>query len=233
MHRDKIHIVVVDDEPKYIWAIKFNLEARGYEVITAQDGPTAIGLVASEEPDLVVLDVKMPGMDGYEVCRSIREFSAVPVIMLTALAENGDKIKGLDVGADDYVTKPFSTEELLARVRAVLRRVELSEQRDLDPIFDVGDLRIDFACQRVFVGGQEIELTPTEYRLLRELSKHTGRVLLSEYLLERVWGVGYEGESHLIRKVIYRLRQKIEPDPKNPQYILTRPGMGYLLDRPD
>jgi len=233
MHRDKTRVLVVDDEPKYIWATKFNLEARGYEVLAAQDGPTAIGFVASEEPDLVILDIKMPGMDGYEVCRSIREFSAVPIIMLTALAEDGNKIKGLDVGADDYVTKPFSVEELLARVRAVLRRVELSEQQNPDPVFAVGDFRIDFARQRVFVGEREVDLTPTEYRLLRELSKHAGRVLVSEYLLESVWGVGYEGENQLIRKVIYRLRQKIEPDPKNPRYILTRPGMGYLLNRFD
>lgn len=171
----------------------------------------------------------MPDRDGYEICRRIREFSTAPIIMLTALAENTDKVKGLDVGADDYVTKPFNAEELLAWVQAVLRRVELSKRQEPGPTFEINGLLIDFARQRVFVAGQEIDLTPTEYRLLCELAQQAGRVLVLDYLLENVWGIGYEGENQLVRKVIYRLRQKIESDPGKPRYILTRPGVGYFF----
>jgi DNA-binding response OmpR family regulator len=234
MNKGKVRrILAVDDEPRYIRAMQINLGARGYEVLSARDGQAAVALAASEEPDLIVLDVRMPGLDGYEVCRRIREFSSVPIIMLTALAEDADKVKGLDVGADDYVTKPFSAAELLARVQAVLRRVEFVELREPHHSFRAGDLLVDFVRQRVLVGGQEVGLTPTEYRLLCELAKHAGRVLVPEVLLEKVWGVGYEGENHLVRQAVHRLRRKIERDPHNPQYIQTRPGVGYLFDRPD
>ena len=174
----------------------------------------------------------MPGLDGFEVCRRIRQFSAVPIIMLTGLAEDADKVKGLETGADDYVTKPFSAAELLARVRATLRRVELSERKDPSPVFEAGDLRVDLAQQRVFVYGQEVDLTPTEYRLLCELVKEAGRVLVPEHLLEKVWGMGYEGENHLVWQVVHRLRRKIERDPRNPQYIQTKPGIGYVFAHP-
>jgi DNA-binding response OmpR family regulator len=150
----KVRILVVDDEPRYIRAIRVNLEASGYEVLTAQNGRAALELATNEKLDLVLLDVRMPGLDGYEVCRRIREFLAVPIIMLTAMAEDADKVRGLDVGADDYVTKPFSADELLARVRAVLRRVELSERQEPGPIFQAGDLLVDFSQQRVFSCGQ-------------------------------------------------------------------------------
>jgi DNA-binding response OmpR family regulator len=233
MNKGKIRVLVVDDEPRYIWAVQVNLEARGYEVLAAQDGQAALELAASEEPDLILLDIRMPGLDGYEVCGRIREFSAVPIIMLTALAEDTDKVKGLDIGADDYVTKPFSAEELLARIRAALRRVELSEQQDPCPTFQAGDLLVDFAQQRVFAHDQEVNLTPTEYRLFCELVKQAGRVLVSDYLLERVWGMGYEGENLLLRQAVHRLRRKIEPDPRNPQYIQTRPGIGYVFAPPE
>ena len=233
MNKGKVHILVVDDEPRYVWAIKINLEARGYEVLTARDGPTAIELAVTEEPDLIVLDIRMPGMDGYEVCRRIREFSTAPIIMLTALAEDADKVKGLDTGADDYVTKPFSADELLARVRAALRRVELSERKDPSPVFEAGDLRVDFARQQVSVCGQEVHLTPTEYRLLCELVKQAGRVLVPDHLLEEVWGIGYEGENRLLWQAVHRLRRKIERDPRNPEYIQTRPGLGYVFTPPD
>jgi DNA-binding response OmpR family regulator len=175
----------------------------------------------------------MPGLDGYEVCRCIRQFSAVPIIMLTALAKDADKVKGLDIGADDYVTKPFSADELLARVRAVLRRIELSERQPPHPIFQAGDLLVYFAQQRVFARGQEVNLTPTEYRLLRELVRQAGRVLVPEYLLEKVWGIGYEGENHLLWQAVHRLRRKIERDPRNPQYVQTRPGIGYVFAPPE
>lgn len=233
MNKGKVHILVVDDEPRYVRAIQINLEASGYEVLATRDGQTAIELAASEEPDLILLDIRMPGLDGYEVCRRIREFSAVPIIMLTALAEDADKVKGLDIGADDYVTKPFSADELLARVRAILRRVELSEQQNPHPTFQAGDLLVDFTRQRVFACGQETNLTPTEYRLLCELVRQAGRVLVPEYLLEKVWGMGYEGENRLLWQAVHRLRRKIERDPRNPQYIQTRPGIGYIFALPE
>jgi len=229
MTKGKGRILVVDDEPKYGRAIQLTLEAGGHEVISARNGETAIDLAATEEPDLIMLDIRMPGMDGYEVCTCIREFSTVPVIMLTALAEERDMVNGLDAGADDYVTKPFSARELLARVRAVLRRVELSEREDPSPVFEAGELQVDFAQRRVCARGQEVHLTPTEYHLLCELVKQAGRVLVPDYLLERVWGMGYAGESGLLRLAIHRLRRKVERDPGHPEYIHTRPGLGYIF----
>jgi DNA-binding response OmpR family regulator len=229
MRKGKIRVLVVDDEPRYVWGTKVNLESRGYEVLTAHDGQTALELIASEDPDLVVLDVKMPGLSGWEVCERARQFSTVPIIMLTALAEDADKVRGLELGADDYVTKPFSTAELLARIQAVLRRVELAERQDATPAFEIGDLLIDFVRQQVFVRNQEVSLTSIEYRLLCELVKQPGRVLVPDYLLEKVWGMGYEGENNLLRQAVYRLRQKIERDPKDPKYIQTKRGVGYTF----
>ncbi len=225
--------MVADDEPRYVRAIKINLEATGYEVVTASDGPAAVEIAAAEEPDLIILDIRMPGLDGYEVCQRIRQFSSVPIIMLTALAEAADKVKGLDIGADDYVTKPFSADELMARVRAALRRVDLTPRQDLGSEYEAGGLRVDFAQQRVFVRGQEIALTPTEYRLLSELVKGAGRVLVPEYLLENVWGLGYVSETRLLWQAVHRLRRKIERDPQNPQVIQTRAGIGYLFVPPE
>ena len=222
-------ILVVDDEPKYVRAIQVNLEARGYTVLTAPDGHTAIELAASAEPDLVLLDIRMPDMDGNQVCRRIREFSTIPVIMLTALGETGDKVRGLDSGADDYVTKPFSADELLARVRAALRRADRADRTESQSVYQVGDLRLEVAHHRVYMGDREINLTSTEYRLLSELIKNAGRILTCEYLLERVWGNGYEGEDSLVWKEIHRVRSKVEQDPRHPRYILTKAGIGYIL----
>lgn len=233
MERGKGRILVVDDEPRYVRAIRVNLEASGYEVITAGDGETAIERAANEELDLILLDIMMPGIDGLTACQRIREFSMVPIIMLTALAEDKDKVMGLDVGADDYVTKPFSADELLARVRAVLRRSDFPQRRGTSVAFRDGDLLVEFAERRVLVGDQEVRLTPTEYRLLYELVKQPGRVLVPELLLEGVWGMGYEGETHLLWQVVHRLRRKIERDPKSPQYIQSRPGIGYVFVPPD
>ncbi len=167
-------ILVAEDEPRYVWAIQANLEARGYEVITASDGQEAVQLVADAQPDLILLDIKMPVMNGYEACSRIREFSTVPIIMITAMAEEADRVLGLDLGADDYISKPFSVPELLARVRAALRRVEYTEGLPSDSSYEAGELRVDFRQHRVFVRGQEVELTPTEYRLLCELVKQPG-----------------------------------------------------------
>ena len=229
----KIRILVAEDEPRYIWAIQTNLEARGYEVLTASDGQQAVQLAADAQPDLVLLDIKMPILNGYEACRRIREFSTVPIIMITAMAEEPNKVLGLDLGADDYVTKPFSVPELLARVRAALRRIEFAEGLPSDTSYVAGELRVNFGQQRVFVRGQEIELTRTEYRLLCELVKQPGRILMLSYLTERVWGPEYDEGDKLIRQAIHRLRRKIEPDPRRPEYIRTRPGLGYIFVPPE
>lgn len=221
-------ILVVDDEATYLRGLRAILTAKGYEVLTAQDGRSAIDLAARTGPDLILLDVRMPGLDGYATCRRIREFSTAPVIMLTALAETADKVKGLECGADDYVTKPFSPQELLARIVAVLRRAESAGSPEPEPSVRFGDLEINFAEQRVMVGADEVELTPTEYRLLCELARHAGQVLSSEHLLERVWGVGHEGEPRLVWRVIHDLRLKIERNPGAP-HIETKAGSGYRL----
>jgi len=222
-------ILVAEDEPRYTWAIQTNLEARNYEVLTASDGEQAVRLAADEHPDLVLLDIKMPVMNGYDACKMIRQFSTVPIIMITAMAEENDKVVGLDLGADDYVTKPFSVPELLARVRANLRRSDFAEGVPADSRFEARELRVDFAQHRVYVRGHEAALTPTEYRLLCELVKQPGRVLLTDYLTERVWGPGYEDGEKLIRQAVHRLRRKIEADPRRPEYIQTRPGLGYIF----
>jgi DNA-binding response OmpR family regulator len=222
-----IRILVAEDEPRYIWAIQTNLEARGYAVLTATDGLQAVELAAAERPDLVLLDIKMPGINGYEACRRIREFSNAPIIMLTAMAEDQDKVLGLDLGADDYVTKPFSVPELLARVRAALRRTQPGQPGPIGTIFEAGDLRIDFVQHHVWRQDHEVDLTPTEFRLLVELAKQPGRILVPDYLLEKVWGYGEQGSERLLRQAIHRLRSKIEDDAHHPVYIQTRAGMGY------
>jgi DNA-binding response OmpR family regulator len=233
MSKGKACILVVDDEPRYIRAMQANLEASGYDVISARDGQTAVELAANAEPDLILLDIRMPGQDGYEVCQRIREFSTTPIIMLTALTGDASKVEGLDTGADDYVTKPYSVEELLARVRAALRRAEFAKRPEPDLSFQAGELRVDFVQRRVFVREQEVSLTPTEYRLLCELVNQAGRVLVPEYLVREVWGTGHEGDIRLLWQVVHRLRHKIERDPQNPQYIQTRPGIGYIFEIPD
>lgn len=234
MSEQKPRILVVDDEPKYSHIIRINLEARGYKVYLANTGLTAIDMAAVNNPDLIILDVRMPQMDGFEACHRIRQFSSVPIIMLTALVEDVDKVKGLDLGADDYITKPFNIEELLARVRAALRRVELAEQSTNTPRFEAGDLVVDLVQQRAYVGDEEeVNLTLIEFRLLQELINRVGQVVTSKYLLTNVWGAGYEGDERVLRQAIYRLRKKIEQDPKNPKYIQTKSGMGYIFSVPD
>ncbi len=233
MSEEPFLILVADDEPKYAQLIRLNLEARGYEVLVAYDGYATIELALAHPPDLVILDVRMPKLDGYETCERIREFSNVPIIMLTALAEDTDKIKGLNLGADDYVTKPFNIDVLIARIRAALRRSNLKSKDSPDLVFQAGDLRIEMDQQRVFRGQQEIPLTPTEHQLLEELVHQAGRVVLSDILLERIWGTSYLGDYRVLRQAIYRLRQKLEPAPQDPQYIQTRPGLGYMFVFPE
>jgi len=227
-------ILVVDDEPRLLRLVREVLQAVGYRVVAAGDGQTALEMVALEQPDLVLLDILLPhDVDGYQVCRRIREFSDVPVIMLTARAKESDKLKGFDAGADDYLTKPFHSKELLARVRAVLRRTKHPEEVRAEAGFRCSGLSIDFAQRRVFVDEGEVALTPTEYNLLRELATNANRVMLHEQLLSAVWGPEYRDEVDYLRAYIRYLRRKIEPNPSEPRYIVTRPGVGYMLACPE
>jgi DNA-binding response OmpR family regulator len=223
-------ILVVDDEPRYLRLLEVNLLPSGYQVKMAANGQEAVDIVASERPDLVLLDIMMPVMDGFTACERIREFSAVPIIMLTAKGEERDRVRGLDVGADDYIVKPFSAQELLARVRAVLRRAERQDIGDFhQPIFEHYELRLDLPRAEVTCAGKEVLLTATEYRLLQTLAGSTGRVLTSEELLTKVWGPEYHEDKEILWVCLSRLRQKIEPDPKNPIHIVTKQGLGYLM----
>lgn len=228
----KARILIVEDEPKYRLAIQFNLQASGYETLMAENGESGVAIAAAENPNLILLDVRMPGQDGFVTCQQIRQFSNAPIIMLTAASAEADKVRGLDCGADDYVTKPFSANELTSRVRAALRRAGVVQMIESQAIFQAGELKIDFAAQRVFFGEKEITLTLTEYRLLCTLAHYMGRVLVPGFLLAEVWGPGYEKETQLVWQAVHRLRQKIEPNPKNPQYIHSRPGVGYILEIP-
>ena len=225
----KTTILVVDDERRYRELLEMNLTRRGYRVLQAADGLSALNQVELETPDLVMLDLMLPDIDGYEVCRRIREHSSVPIIMLTAKAEPAQKVRGFAIGADDYVTKPFSAEEVLARVVAVLRRAEAGPTDAA--VADFGDLHIDYAQHAVTVAGREIDLTPGEYRLLERLALNAGRVVVQDELLRRVWGEGFDGETALLQTAIRRLRTKIEDDPAAPKYVLTKRGVGYWLPR--
>ncbi len=222
-------ILVVDDEQRYRHLLRVNLESEGYEVYVARDGMEAIEQVASKQPDLVILDVMMPGMDGFTTCERIRQFSDVPIIILTARGEEQDRVKGLNVGADDYVVKPFSAMELVARVRAVLRRAKTSQQGVSKRYFVHGDLKIDLARAEVWKGDRPVFLSATEYRLLIHFAQHAGVVLSAEELLAAVWGDSYREDKEILWVSIARLRQKLEDDPHNPQHIITRPGLGYLM----
>jgi DNA-binding response OmpR family regulator len=227
--REKAKIVAADDDPHMLRLVQRSLEAAGYQVLTANNGRVALDLVASENPDLLILDLRMPVLDGWEVCRRVREFSSVPIIMLTQLNDELDRVRGLDTGADDYLGKPFGTKELVARVRAALRRAQDYNQERTQSVVTSGDLVVDFTQHQVTLRGRVVDLTPTEYRLLAHLARNAGRVLTQSDILTRVWGPAYEGESHLLRVNIARLRQKIEDDPSHPKRIITRQGIGYLL----
>lgn len=222
-------ILVVDDEPRLVRFVVANLQSVGYEPIISAHGRAAVNLTELKEPDLVILDIMLPDIDGFEVCRRIREFSLVPIIMLTAKAGETDKVKGLDLGADDYLTKPFGAQELLARVRALLRRSELSGGIESKPVLVFDDIEVDVVRHRVTVQGRQVRLTPTEYKLLYQLALNAGRVMLHEDLLRRVWGPEYEDEIGYLRVYISRLRRKIEENPDQPEYIRSEPGFGYVF----
>lgn len=226
-------ILVVDDEPHLIKLVRSNLEPAHYRVITAMEGTGALAMLEKEGADLVLLDVMMPGMDGFEVLQKIREFSVVPVIMLTAKDQDVDELKGFGLGADDYIRKPFSVQLLLARIQAVLRRGGPSDEVITRAPFVSGDFVMDFQERRVRVGDREIKVGPTEWRLLSQLVSNAGRVMLHADLLRKVWGPEYGGETEYLRVYISYLRNKIEQDPGHPKYILTEHGVGYSFRRPE
>jgi two-component system KDP operon response regulator KdpE len=222
-------VLVVDDEPQIRRALRTALVGHGYEAETADNGDLALSLVAARPPDVMVLDLMMPGVDGFEVLRQIRGWSSMPIVVLSARGQEHDKVRALDLGADDYLTKPFSIGELLARLRAVLRRAGQPE----DPAIVVGDVTIDLARHVITKGGHEVHLTPTEYELLRVLAINLDRVLTHRQLLERVWG-GYAADnSQQLRVYVNYLRRKLEDDPARPRWLVTEPGVGYRLRPPN
>lgn len=231
MPLQKSLIVVVDDDPGILKLVSLNLQLEGFSVITASDGKEALQLIRNSQPALVLLDIMMPVMDGFQTCERIREFSDVPIIMLTAKNGTEDIVRGLDMGADDYVVKPFSINELVARVKAVLHRTKFPQEVP-QPTFLSGDLTIDFAQHQVKIADREIVLPPTEYRILCLLARNVGRVITHEQLLTEVWGREYRGDTHILQVAIARLRKRLGDDPGNPQYIATRPGIGYTFKKP-
>jgi DNA-binding response OmpR family regulator len=221
-------ILVVDDEPRYLRLLEANLRTEGYEVLSARDGGSVLDIFSAHPVDLILLDIMLPDMDGFTVCQRIRQFSSVPIIMLTAKGEEQDRVRGLDVGADDYLVKPFSVMEMLARVRAVLRRAQTSEVGQ-ERFFTHDDLKIDFAKAEVWRGEQIVYLSATEYRLLLQFSHNIGKIMTAEELLTSVWGPEYASDKEILWVTIARLRQKVEDDPHDPRHIVTRSGLGYLM----
>jgi len=221
-----VRVLVVDDEPAIRRFLRVSLSVHGYAVFEADDGRSALSAVVADRPDLVILDLGLPDLDGIEVTRLLREWTHIPIIILSVRGQESDKVAALDAGADDYLTKPFGSGELLARMRVALRR---AGQSGAESVFASDQLMVDMARRMVMVAGREIQLTPTEYDLLRVLVTHAGKVLTHRQLLRQVWGVGYEQEMHMLRVNISNLRHKIEPDPTRPRYILTEPGVGYRL----
>jgi DNA-binding response OmpR family regulator len=230
---NKQRILVVDDDPRLIRLVREVLSSAAYEVLTSSGGEQAIEMVALEQPDLVVLDIMLKDMDGYQVARRVHEFSDLPIIMLTAKVMERDKLTGFDAGADDYITKPFSSKELLARVRAVLKRAQKAVSLPPEGQIVYGDLIIDLARHRVTIDEQEIYLTATEYNLLYELATHVNQVLLHEQLLTAVWGSEYRDDLDYLRSYVHSLRRKLERNPATPEMIINIPGVGYMLTTSD
>ena len=229
MSRAAPRVLVVDDEPQILRALRINLRARHYDVSVAANGAQALDAAATHPPDLVILDLGLPDMDGVDVIGGLRGWTAVPIIVLSGRADSTDKVAALDAGADDYVTKPFGIEELLARLRAALRRADAPAE----PVVELGELRIDLEKRAVSVRGEPVQLTPHEFALLRVLARNPGKLLTHATLLREVWGRGYGDESHYLHVYVSQLRRKLEPDPARPRYILTEPGAGYrLAERP-
>jgi two-component system, OmpR family, alkaline phosphatase synthesis response regulator PhoP len=223
----KKKILLVDDEAAIVQSLRYNLERSGFSVTAAGDGRSAVALAASEEPDLVILDIMLPLLDGIEACKEIRKTSSVPIIMLTAKDQEFDKVLALELGADDYVTKPFSLGEIIARVKARLRRSEVDLERDES--ITIGDITIDRSRQRLVVRGEIVALAPKEFRLLHVLMENRGRIVTRQMLLEKVWGYDFEGEHQTISVHVRWLREKIEIDPNNPRHIITVRSRGYMF----
>lgn len=219
-------ILVVDDETAIRRFLRVSLEAQGYQVYEAETGKDGLQAVPACRPDVVILDLGLPDMEGHDVIGQLREWSPVPIVVLSVRDHETEKIRALDAGADDYVTKPFAVGELTARLRAALRR---TANVGPEAVYEVGDLRVDLGRRQVALKGQEVALTPTEWELLRALAQHGGRVLTHRQLLRQVWGASYEPETHLLRVNISNLRRKLEADPSRPTYLLTEPGVGYRL----
>ncbi|GJQ37099.1 MAG: response regulator transcription factor [Anaerolineales bacterium] len=222
-------ILIVDDEPRYLRLLEANLRTEGYEVVTAQDGMQALDVFSANPIDLVLMDVMMPRLDGFGATQRLREFTNVPIVILTARGEEQDRVRGLDLGADDYLVKPFSATELLARVRAVLRRATTTSDAGQVRFFTHDDLKIDFARAEVWRGEEPVSLSATEYKLLLHFAHNVGKILTSEELLTNVWGVEYKNDKEILWVSIARLRQKLEKDAHTPRHIVTRSGLGYLM----
>jgi two-component system, OmpR family, KDP operon response regulator KdpE len=221
-------VLVVDDEPQLARALAINLRAHGWEVVTAADGRSALDAAATEHPDVVLLDLGLPDMDGVEVIEGIRGWTTVPIVVLSARQHGDDKVEALDLGADDYVTKPFAMNELMARLRAAVRRSQEGAPEVVD--VQIGDLVLDLARKRVNRAGEEVRLTPTEWHFLELLARNLGRLVPREQILREVWGPAYVGENHYLRVYAAQLRRKLEADPAAPRHLITSPGLGYTLE---
>jgi two-component system KDP operon response regulator KdpE len=222
-----MRILVVEDEPQMQKFLRASLEAEGYRVLDAMTGKEGIELARTHNPDLVLLDLGLPDMDGLQVTTSLREWSAKPIIVISARGQEQDKIGALDAGADDYLTKPFGTGELLARIRVALRHSSRAAEPRAEPVVTVGELKCDLDRRQVFVGDREVHLTPNEYKLLAYLMKNAGKVLTHRQLLKEVWGPAYASQTHYLRVYMLQLRHKLESDPARPRYLVTEPGVGY------
>ncbi|WP_434597642.1 response regulator [Streptomyces sp. A5-4] len=224
-------VLVVDDEPQIVRALVINLKARKYEVDAAHDGATALQLAAARHPDVIVLDLGLPDMDGVDVIKGLRGWTRVPILVLSARHTSDEKVEALDAGADDYVTKPFGMDELLARLRASVRRAEPVGSAEGDVIIEMDDFTVDLAAKKVHREGRDVRLTPTEWHLLEVLVRNTGRLVSQKQLLQEVWGPSYGTETNYLRVYMAQLRRKLEADPSHPRHFVTEPGMGYRFER--
>ena len=229
MSATPLQILVIEDEPQIRRFLRVTLSEQGYRLVEAETGKEGLTAAAASPPDVVILDLGLPDIDGLEVARQLRDWTAVPIIVLSARGQEKDKVAALDAGADDYLTKPFGVSELLARIRVALRHAAAGGKQDGETVFTVGELKADLVARRVFVGEREAHLTPIEYRLLATLVKHAGKVLTHNFLLKEVWGPPHVQETHYLRVFMANLRHKLETDPARPRYLLTEQGVGYRL----
>lgn len=228
-----VRILIVEDEPQMRKFLAASLDSEGYRTIETDNGNEGLSLARTHNPDLVLLDLGLPDIDGMEVTKRLRSFSTRPVIVISARGQEEDKVRALDVGADDYLTKPFGTSELMARIRVALRHASRAKEESNEPVLRIGDLEVDLDKRRVTSAGEEIHLTPNEYKLFAHLMKHAGKVLTHRQLLKEVWGAAYASQTHYLRVYMVQLRHKLEKDPARPRYLVTEPGVGYRLKTDD